>query len=81
MIPGETCCPACGSPEGVSKAAAWDAAATVPPHTADRLRVLEKIAEAAKMVVHGAGHPGDENTVVMTVPVHLLEKLKASISA
>lgn len=81
MIPGAHSCPACGSPEAVSKAVAWDAAATVPPKTADRLRFLEEVFLCAADLVLTGPHSGDEHTVVVTIRVDALEALRDAISA
>ena len=75
---GETCCPDCGGHNAVSKAAAWDAAATVPPKTANRLKRLEEIERAAMDLIADKAN-GDEPEVCVAVPRRLLNGLRDAL--
>lgn len=72
---GKSCCPACGSEEAVAKSVAWDAAAEIPPKAAKELDRLHQIEIAVNALIAASPHPGSETTVVVTVPLEILERL------
>lgn len=72
---GKYCCPACGSDEAVAKSVAWDARAEIPPKIARELDRLHHVEIAANALIAASPHPGDENTVVVTVPIEMLKRL------
>ncbi len=72
---GTYCCPSCGSEEAVAKSVAWDARAEIPPKTAKELDRLHSIEIAAKALIASSPHPGNESTVVVTVPIEMLKRL------
>jgi hypothetical protein len=74
-------CPNCGSQEAISKAEAWDAACAIPPKTKAELERLRLIAGAARDLVKNSPHPGNEQVVVVTVPVDLLSALQRAWEA
>ena len=77
--PGETCCPDCGSHNAVSKAAAWDAAASIPPKTAKRVECLEEIASAARNLVVSSPASPSSTMVCVSVPLLLLDALRDAL--
>jgi len=72
---GKTCCPKCGSEEAVAKSVAWDAAASIPPKIAKELDRLHAVEIAARALISSSPHPGSEETVVVTVPLSMLDRL------
>lgn len=76
---GTYCCPSCGSEEAVAKSVAWDARAETPPKVAAELDRLHQVEIAANALIAATPHPGNEETVVVTVPLEMLKRLaKAS---
>lgn len=71
----EHSCPNCGTNEAVPKSVAWDALATVPPKAARDLERLRNIELAARSLIEAGAHPGDAETVVVTVPKAFLDSL------
>ncbi|GAA4218708.1 uncharacterized Zn finger protein (UPF0148 family) [Sagittula marina] len=72
---GKVCCPDCGSHQAVAKWEAWDAAAEIPPKAAKELDRLHQVELAANALIAASPHPGNEATVVVTVPVEMLKRL------
>ncbi|WP_413219859.1 hypothetical protein [Tritonibacter mobilis] len=69
------CCPSCGSEDAVAKSVAWDARAEIPPRAAKEIDRLHGIEIAAKALIASSPHPGNESTVVVTVPLEMLKRL------
>ena len=69
-------CPSCGSDEAVSKAVAWDALTKTPPKVQEKIDRLTNIENRARDVAMYGMHPGDENTVVVTVRLSDLNGLR-----
>ncbi len=72
---GTYCCPSCGSDEAVAKSVAWDARAEIPPKVATVLDRLHQVEIAANVLIAASPHPGNEETVVVTVPLEMLKRL------
>ena len=72
---GKISCPDCGSHQAVAKWEAWDAAAEIPPKAAKELERLHQIELAANALLASSPHPGNEATVVVTVPLEMLKRL------
>lgn len=72
---GTYCCPSCGSEEAVAKAVAWDARAEIPPKVAAELDRLHQVEIAVNALISASPHPGNEETVVVTVPLEMLQRL------
>ncbi|WP_323775970.1 hypothetical protein [Leisingera sp.] len=72
---GTYCCPSCGSEDAVAKSVAWDARAEIPPRAAKELDRLHQVELAANALIAASPHPGNEATVVVTVPVEMLKRL------
>ena len=70
-------CPSCNSDSAVDKAEAWDALALTPPKIQDELNRLRNLKAVARDVAIDGLHPGDEKTVVVTVRIDDLNKLRA----
>ncbi len=70
-------CPKCNSPEAVSKADAWDALTQTPPVVANRLSVLEPMAENARNVALYCGKFAPKEAVCVPVPVEYIDALRA----
>lgn len=73
-------CPDCGSENAVSKAVAWDALTKTPPKVQAELDRLISIENRARDVALYGAHPGDENTVVVTVRIDDLNGLRAAFN-
>lgn len=71
-------CPDCGSTNAVDKATAWDAAVSVPPAAQREINRLELVEAMARHVLRSV-HPGDSETVVVTIRITALETLATAL--